>query len=275
MNKIQHEVETAEETLRKLRARRERLKETILKAITCDEALEKKEDDLVDYIKSVKRIRSTMPDFVGGTNLPTSEDLPDDWFKLQYDTLWELKRYFKGCIRRDGCKNRQWCVIDVVKLFIEIFVEQNPGSIKLEVQHARVYLYSSQINDYVRYDTPTTYRQATSRLGKFFNGLIRAYLNRVNRERNGHAGILHDKGIDVIAPYCCFNYWDYEDHKNDFVQPIKIYDDLKLVYLLNKSTDNFRKKFPKLYKIKNKKKTKIKKEKPVILANEKPVILVV
>ncbi len=73
----------------------------------------------------------------------------------------------------------------------------------------------------------------------------------MNRDKNGHAMLLHEKGIDVVAPYCAFNYWDYEDHRRDFVKPVKIYDDYKLVYLLNKSTDKFRKKFPRLYKIQN------------------------
>ena len=59
-----------------------------------------------------------------------------------------------------------------------------------------------------------------------------------------------------MAPYCAFNYWDYEDHRRDFVKPVKIYDDAKLVYLLNKSTDKFRKKFPRLYKIQNPQKKK-------------------
>ena len=254
MDRIQKELDAAELALSKIVARRERLKQTILKVIKCDETLERKEDELTDYISNVKKIRSTMPDLDLGDNLPKTSDLPDEWFKLEYDTVWELKRYFKGCIRRDGCKNRQWCVIDAVKIFIEIFVEQNPGCLKLEAQHSRIYLYSSKINDYVRYDTPEGFLRATTKVSRFFNCFLRVYLNRVNREKNGHAGILHDKGINVIAPHVAFNFRDYENHKDDFVKPIKIYDDPKLLYLLNKSTDNFRKKFPRLYKITNPKK---------------------
>ena len=61
-----------------------------------------------------------------------------------------------------------------------------------------------------------------------------------------------------MAPYCAFNYRDYQEHRRDFVKPVKLYDDAKLVCLLNKSTDKFRKKFPRLYKIQNPQKNKKK-----------------
>ena len=256
MNKVSNEILEAQSILEKIKGRREKIKNSILKATKCDLALQKKEDEISDYILSVKKIMLSMPDFESGDNLPKTSDLPEDWYSLEYETIWQLKRYFRGCIRRDGCENRQWCVIDVVKIFIEIFVEQNPGCVKLEQKHSRIYFYNSKTNDYTRYETPTRFRHATSKLGRFFNAFVAVYLNRINREKKGHARILHDKGTNVIAPYCAFNYWDYEDHKDDLLKPIKIYDDLKLIYLLNQSTEKFRKKFPRLYKIQNP--TKIK-----------------
>ena len=256
MEKVQQEFERALDCLAKIATRRQRLEQTIANANAANAALEKKEEELMAYVESVKKIRSTLPDFNEGTNLPVYSDLPDEWFELEYDTMWELRRWFKGCIARDGCKRRQWCVIDVVKIFIEIFVEQNPGAIKLDHEHLRIYQYSWKTNDYVCHDTPESFRAATDKLGRFFNGLIRDYLEHVNREKKGHAALLHLKGIDVVAPYCAFNYRDYQEHRRDFVKPLKLYDDAKLVYLLNKSTDKFRKKFPRLYKIQNPQKKK-------------------
>ena len=249
MEKVERDVLKANEDIAKLLVRRQRLKQTIETATRRDKELVKKIEGIQKYLMSVKSTRASLPDFVTETNLPAFTDLPSEWFELQYDTMWELKRFFKGCIKRDGCKNRQWCVIDVVKIFIEIFVEQNAGAIKLEQKHQRAYFYSTEKNDFVRYDTPVAFRHATTRLGNFFNDLVRDYLWKVNREKRGHAAILHEKGLDVVAPYCCFNFWDYEDHKRDFVKPVKLYDDSKLMYLLNRSADAFRKKFPRYYKI--------------------------
>ena len=255
MDKIEKEVVKAKQCLLKLASRRVKLKQTIVRAQKCDEDLERKEQELENYLRSVKLIRSSVPDFIAETSLPTFTDLPFGWFQLQYESINDLKRWFKGCIQRAGCKRRQWCVIDISKMFLELFVVQNPGAIKLEQKHQRIYFYNREKNDYTRYETPTEFRGATSKLGRFFNGLVGDYLERVNREKRGHAAILHDKGLDVVAPYCAFNYWDFDDHKRDFIKPLKLYDDRKLVYQLNKSTDNFRNKFPKLYKILNPPKT--------------------
>ena len=120
MEKVQQEFERALDCLAKIATRRQRLEQTIANANAANAALEKKEEELMAYVESVKKIRSTLPDFNEGTNLPVYSDLPDEWFELEYDTMWELRRWFKGCIARDGCKRRQWCVIDVVKIFIEI-----------------------------------------------------------------------------------------------------------------------------------------------------------
>ena len=248
MEGIEKDLVAAKDRILKLDDRRERLKKTVLRAIKCDEILERKGNLLRDFVKNVENLRESMIDLHEGKNLPSSDDLDSGWFELQYDNYWEIKKHFKDCIKRDGCRNRQWCVVDVVKIFIEIFVDTYPGAVKLEPKHQRVYFYSSEKNDYVRFDTPLKFRNATSKLGNIFNALVKSYIRRVNREKKGHAGILHDKGLDVIAPYCAFNYWDFEDHKTDFVKPVKIYDDRKLVYLLNSGVDEFRKKFPRLYK---------------------------
>ena len=97
MEKVERDVQKANEDIAKLLVRRQRLKQTIETATRRDKELVKKIEGIQKYLMSVKSTRASLPDFVTETNLPVFTDLPSEWFELHYDTMWELKRFFKGC----------------------------------------------------------------------------------------------------------------------------------------------------------------------------------
>ncbi len=122
---------------------------------------------------------------------------------------------------------------------------------KFEYSWRRAYLWDNTTKEFVRFEESEkrqNFLMATSLLSKHFNSMPSYYKHRINLEPKGHACIMRDKGLDVLVPFAAFSFQEYEDHRRDFVKPVKMYA-TSIFRRLNKNMDLFRTKRPRYYKI--------------------------
>jgi len=191
--------------------------------------------------------RPDIPDFIHRQLLPDFLNIATEWYELAGDP----HKWFARAIMRDGQTRRQWCVLDIVKLFNHLY--QHCKSLRFDQRKNRAYLWDNYEKEYVTYKgnrkEGRSYLQATRLLGRAFNRVLASYKAHVCYKPQGHAKLLREKGLDICVPYAAFNFEDYTEHMGDFVKPIKMYDVPSVFGRLNKGADTWRKKRPRYYKV--------------------------
>ena len=213
-----------------------------------------RESDLLRKIASAEEFLGKMQvpdmmDLIHSTKLPMpfgpNCKIDEPWWLLAGDP----RLYFARAISRDGQVRRQWCVIDVVKMFRQVF--EGCAAMKFEYDRKRAYLWDNRKAEFRRFDHTTprqSFNMATSLLSNWFNKMLRYYKHRVNSNPKGHASLLAEKGLDVCIPFAAFTFYEYEEHRRDFVSPVKMY--LTPIFRkLNRNMDAFRIKRPRYYKV--------------------------